>query len=143
MVDRPSPPGAGLAPQGTSVRLVLRGCDLAALVGHRPMLRRLAEAARRSGLLPLESVGHDFPGPAGAPEPGGYTACLVLAESHVTVHTYPEAGRSALVEISVCDHLRDNRLAARALAAAVAALFAPAAVRREEVRWGELGRPEP
>ncbi len=52
--------------------------------------RLLAEAARRGGLTPLgPPVLHHFEG-------GGLTGYLLLSESHIAVHTYPELGFAAL-----------------------------------------------
>jgi S-adenosylmethionine decarboxylase len=57
--------------------------------------RLLAEAARRGGLTPLgPPVLHRFEG-------GGLTGYLLLSESHIAVHTYPEHGFAAL-DIFAC-----------------------------------------
>ena len=57
--------------------------------------RLLAEAARRGGLTPLgPPVLHRFEG-------GGLTGYLLLSESHIAVHTYPELGFAAL-DIFAC-----------------------------------------
>jgi S-adenosylmethionine decarboxylase len=50
----------------------------------------LYAAARQCGLTPLApAVLHHFPG-------GGVTGFLLLAESHIALHTYPEHGYLAL-----------------------------------------------
>jgi S-adenosylmethionine decarboxylase len=55
----------------------------------------LREAARRVDLTPVaEPVLHRFPG-------GGVTGFLLLAESHIAFHTYPEHGFIA-VDIFSC-----------------------------------------
>ncbi len=55
----------------------------------------LAEAARLGGLTPLgPPVLHRFEG-------GGLTGYLLLSESHIAVHTYPELGFAAL-DIFAC-----------------------------------------
>jgi S-adenosylmethionine decarboxylase len=52
--------------------------------------RCLLSAAARVGLTPVaEPAVHVFPG-------GGLTAFLLLAESHIALHTYPERGFLAL-----------------------------------------------
>lgn len=55
------------------------------------LLRRCLEAAAREcGLTPVApAVLHRFPG-------GGVTGFLMLAESHIALHTYPEHGYIAL-----------------------------------------------
>ena len=54
------------------------------------LARCLSDAARRCGLTPLAApVTHCFPG-------GGVTGFILLAESHVALHTYPEHAYLAL-----------------------------------------------
>lgn len=57
--------------------------------------RLLGDAARRGGLTPLgPPVLHRFEG-------GGLTGYLLLSESHIAVHTYPELGFAA-IDIFAC-----------------------------------------
>ncbi|MEM8850170.1 MAG: adenosylmethionine decarboxylase [Pseudomonadota bacterium] len=51
--------------------------------------RAMRDAAEASGATILSSHFHPFDG-------GGVTGVLLLAESHVTVHTWPEHGYAAL-----------------------------------------------
>ena len=37
---------------------------------------------------------HQFPSPSGSDDPGGVTGLYLLAESHLTCHTFPEHGRA-------------------------------------------------
>ena len=54
------------------------------------LARCLADAARRCGMTPLAApVMHRFPG-------GGVTGFILLAESHIALHTYPEHAYLAL-----------------------------------------------
>jgi S-adenosylmethionine decarboxylase len=54
------------------------------------LCRCLLDAAARVGLTPVAPPAvHVFPG-------GGLTAFLLLAESHIALHTYPERGFLAL-----------------------------------------------
>ena len=69
--------------QGLHLTADLSGCDAA----HAPMtdaeaLRSLCEAAvRDAGLTPVQALFHTFP------QPGGVTGVVLLAESHLAVHT--------------------------------------------------------
>jgi S-adenosylmethionine decarboxylase len=62
------------------------GCDGALLTDTEGGAAALTEAAVAARMTPLSvPVVHIFPG-------GGYTALLPLAESHLSIHTYPEKG---------------------------------------------------
>lgn len=118
-------------PGGTTVRQIMTRCAcLPELLTTSSVLAPLLrEAASACGLEPLEWVGHDFG------EGGGHTTCVLLAESHVTVHTYPETAQTAIAEISICDYQKDNRQLARALAGLLEEIFEPAEKVLKEERW--------
>lgn len=85
----------------------------------------------------LEAVGHAFH-QFGTPQcPAGSTGTVVLAESHLAVHTWPELGAVTL-DIYVCNFSRDNRARAENLYETIHALFNPARVERQTVSRGEL-----
>ena len=63
---------------------------------------------------------------------------LVLAESHLAVHTWPELDAVTL-DLYVCNHSRDNRAAAEAAFAALKQAFLPQHVVRRDVMRGETG----
>jgi len=89
-------------------------------------LRGAALAAiERSGLTVLGDLFHRFDG-------GGATGCIVLAESHVAIHTWPELG-SVTLDAFVCNYSRDNTSRARGLVDELVALFRPEAVERREL----------
>lgn len=69
------------------------------------LLGRLRECVARAGFLVVGEAVHAF-------EPQGITACLLLAESHLTIHSWPETGVAAL-DLYVCNHTRDNSECAR------------------------------
>ena len=93
-------------------------------------------AARQAGLTALASQFHRF----GATEQpgGGVTGMVLLAESHLAVHTWPEQ-RAVTLDVYVCNFRHDNSDKARAVCSDLAARFQPR--RREEHRlWrGSLG----
>ena len=55
---------------------------------------RLLEAARRARVTVLHSAFHRF-------NPVGVSGVIVIAESHISIHTWPEAGYAA-VDIFTC-----------------------------------------
>ena len=67
---------------------------------------------------------------------GGATGALVLAESHLAIHTWPER-LSATIDIYVCNVTADNSAKAEALYEAIAALLKP---REAEVKRVWRGR---
>ncbi len=69
---------------GTHLLLTLRGCT-ADLLNDKGELELLARsAASATGATVLQTFTHAF-------EPQGVTALVVLAESHASLHTYPES----------------------------------------------------
>lgn len=67
------------------------GCDPSALRRLDTLKRLFAEVVAQLRLQPLgDAVWHQFP------EAGGITGVVVLSESHLTVHTFPERGFAAL-----------------------------------------------
>ena len=72
----------------------LHGCPSELLDDHDLILARLKETTERYGLTLLNLVSNRF-------EPQGVTAVGLLAESHMSIHTWPEHGYAA-VDIFTC-----------------------------------------
>ncbi|MGC4044678.1 MAG: adenosylmethionine decarboxylase [Armatimonas sp.] len=73
----------------------------------------LTEAALAANMTPLSiPIVHIFPG-------GGYTALLPLAESHLSIHTYPERGLFC-ADLFTCGPDADPDAAVAVLKAALA-----------------------
>lgn len=84
----------------------------------------------------LEIVAEAFHGFGTDAEPAGATGALVLAESHLAVHTWPEL-KAVTFDLYVCNFSRDNRQAAEAAYRSLLESFAPGnPVRRDIVRGG-------
>jgi S-adenosylmethionine decarboxylase len=67
------------------------GCDAERLADRGLLVALLDRMVREIGLRPIgEGQWHVFP------PPGGVTGMLLLAESHLTVHTFPEHGSLCL-----------------------------------------------
>ena len=64
---------------------------------------------------------------------------MLLAESHVAVHTWPELG-AATLDVYVCNFGADNSARAEALLAALVALFAPARSSGTRCERGDAAR---
>jgi len=67
----------------------------------------------------------------------GITGVVLLAESHVAVHTWPELG-AATLDVYVCNLGTDNSLRAEALLGTLIGAFAPASVERHAVERGTV-----
>ncbi len=71
------------------------------------------------------------------PAAGGVTGVVLLAESHLAVHTWPERGAVTL-DVFVCNVGGDNSARAEALLAALVAAFEPRRVQRQSLRRGRF-----
>jgi S-adenosylmethionine decarboxylase len=105
------------APEGVEYIVDAHGCDADQLRSLPQLQRLFAEMVAGLRLRPVaEPLWHVFPGP------GGITGVVLLAESHLTIHTYPESGL-ATINLYCCRgavdwawelHLRE-RIGARAV----------------------------
>jgi S-adenosylmethionine decarboxylase proenzyme len=95
-----------------------------------------AELCRRHGLTVVGQLFHAFHDATGLP--AGVTGTVVLAESHLAVHTWPEISAVTL-DVYVCNFSGDNSQQAAALFDEVIAHFQPGRCERKAVRRGQLG----
>jgi S-adenosylmethionine decarboxylase len=80
---------------------------------------RCLTLVREAGLTVVGDYFHQFG------EGGGVTGVVVLAESHLSVHTWPEK-RYVTVDVYVCNYTTDNRAKARKLFDDFLGTFRPA-----------------
>ncbi|RZL96763.1 MAG: adenosylmethionine decarboxylase [Variovorax sp.] len=93
------------------------------------------EAVEATGLQSVGRLFHTFPAtPQG---PGGVTATVLLAESHLCIHTWPEQ-RAATLDVYVCNFGGDHSDRAQALMTALLALFQPGHVERHAIVRGSV-----
>lgn len=74
---------------GRHLIVELADCDRAMLDDAAAMEQHLTEAARLSGATIVQSVFHRY-------NPQGVSGVVVIAESHVSLHTWPEYGYAAV-----------------------------------------------
>jgi S-adenosylmethionine decarboxylase len=119
-------------------------CDMRWLADAQSLGALCLEAVAASGLRAVGQLFHAFPATAGGP--GGVTVAVLLAESHLCLHTWPEL-RGVTLDVYVCNIRDDHSAAARALMARLAARFDPARVERHAMTRGAIGegaaRPTP
>ncbi len=83
------------------------------------------DAIGQSGLTVLGELFHSFDG-------GGVTGAVVLAESHLAIHTWPELN-SVTLDVYVCNYTQDNSLRARQVVDGLIGLFDPEDFVRHDV----------
>jgi S-adenosylmethionine decarboxylase proenzyme len=80
--------------EGVHVMLDIQSGDSVLLNEPQYLLKIMAAAAEMVGATVLSRHYHRF-------EPNGVTAVLILSESHISIHTYPEKG-VAFVDAFTC-----------------------------------------
>jgi S-adenosylmethionine decarboxylase len=124
------------AMHGLHLTADLRGCAATQpLMTDAALLRSHCLAAvHAAGLSPVGELFHRFaPAPGATPgAPSGITGVVLLAQSHLAVHTWPELG-AVTIDVFVCnfqgDHSRGAQLALDRLVAA----FGASSVARHEL----------
>ncbi len=102
-------------------RLLLDAVMLAARCRH---------ACAEAGLVVVAEAFHQFAA-------AGATGALVLAESHLAIHTWPELNAVTL-DLYVCNYSQDNRVAAEKAYGALRAEFKPKRMIRRDVLRGNI-----
>lgn len=111
-------------------------CDRRWLVEPDTLGAACVARAEAAGLQVVGRLFHAFPAtPEGA---GGVTAAVLLAESHLCVHTWPER-RGVTVDVYVCNFGADHSAKAEQLMAALESLFMAGHAQRHRLQRGEIG----
>ena len=98
---------------GVHCIIELYGCPFGLLDDEDFIRETVSTAAAESGSTLLTLSSHQF-------SPQGVTALGLLAESHISVHTWPETGYAA-ADVFTCGHHCDPQQAGRYLADALRA----------------------
>ncbi len=99
-------------------------------------LRKLCvDACQSVGLTVLGEHFYQFDG-ANAQQDGGTTGAVVLAESHLAIHTWPERN-GATLDVYVCNFTADNTAKAEALFKIIVDALKPADTMIERVWRGK------
>ena len=122
--------------QGLHLTADLSGCAPGAALMTEPLaLRALCiDAVAAAGLGAVAELFHRFaPAPDG--QASGITGVVLLAESHLAVHTWPELGAVTL-DVYVCNFGGDNSAKAHELMRLLLVAFAPQQVQQQAMRRG-------
>jgi S-adenosylmethionine decarboxylase len=125
--------------RGLHLTADLHGCpvDRPAMTDVATLRECCLSAVMAAGLQPVGELFHCFAAAdAHSAASAGITGVVLLAESHVAVHTWPELGAVTL-DVYVCNFGTDNSQRAELLLATLTAGFAPAAVHRHALERGE------
>ena len=87
-------------------------------------------ATRAAGLTVVGHAFHQF-------EPQGVTGTVLLAESHLAIHTWPECG-FVTVDVYVCNLATDNSDKARMLFEALEAVLKPERTKYQVIHRGSV-----
>lgn len=117
----------------------LRDCPVDRAVMTEPDALRVLclRSVQSAGLQPVGELFHRF-APAPSARSGaavGITGVVLLAESHLAVHTWPEIA-SVTLDVYVCNFGVDNSARAHTLLDALLAGFAPGRVERHAIERG-------
>ena len=93
--------------------LELHGCDAALLANSDALRPLLLEAVRAAGATIVTEIFHNF-------SPHGVSGVIVIAESHVAIHTWPEYAYAA-VDVFSCSATLDQAAMGKKIAAALGA----------------------
>ena len=110
-------------------------CNPSVLLDRDVLENKCVQYCQDAGLTPLGAYFYQFTYDSG--EKAGVTGTVVLAESHVAVHTWPESGAVTL-DIYVCNFSRDNSDRARAVYSKLIHLLKPGEVQSKDIMRGEL-----
>lgn len=97
-------------------------CETGWMTDARRLGDWCVQAVKDAGLQPVNQLFHALPGVAG--RPGGVSATVLLAESHICLHTWP-GQLTVTADVYVCNLGGDHSTRARDLMDALVARFQP------------------
>ncbi len=95
-----------------------------------PLRRLCIEAAQASGLTVVGDSFYQF-------SPQGVTGTVLLAESHIAIHTWPESG-FVTVDVYVCNLMTDNTAKAEQVFQALETALKPRRKRFQSIHRGGM-----
>jgi S-adenosylmethionine decarboxylase len=108
-------------------------CETALLVDAQALMQICLAAVKLVGLQAVNQLAHKFP--AVDLVNSGVTATVLLAESHLCIHTWPEI-QAVTLDVYVCNFGGDHSAKAHCLMDALLAAFKPDSTERHELHRG-------
>ncbi len=122
--------------KGLHIIADLYGCQKGELLVSSEKLRELCvRVCKDVGLTVLGEHFYQFDGADGSQQ-GGATGAVVLAESHLAIHTWPERD-GATLDVYVCNYTSDNTAKAEAVYKTLSKALKPGDVLVERVMRGK------
>ena len=112
-------------------------CESSYLTNIDSIRQVCLDLVRESRLTVVEDKFHQFPDWNG--HPGGVTGCVLLAESHLAIHTWPEI-QGITLDIYVCNFTVDNSSKAEILFDGLIKELHPDVVRIKRVLRADVDR---
>ena len=104
-------------------------CDPQLLLDGERFRAICLQMVEASGLTTMDATFHQFEG-------SGFTGTVVLAESHLAIHTWPER-QGLTLDIYVCNYSADNSAKATKLFDLLVGYFQPTEIARHQIDRGE------
>ncbi len=111
------------------------GCSASLLTDLATLSKLCHDATVESGLTIVDEKYHVFPDWQG--QPGGITGTVLLAESHLAIHTWPER-RGVTLDVYVCNFTDDNSGKAQQLFDTLMVAFRPRQQVVNRINRGDL-----
>jgi len=111
------------------------GCPALWLTDAELLGQRCLQEVQAAGLQAVAQLFHTFP--ATRHGPGGVTATVLLAESHLCLHTWPEK-RAATLDVYVCNFDSNDSFKAKGLMANLINIFEPDQVQQHALLRGDI-----
>lgn len=126
--------------QGLHLTADLYQCtgDMSIFIDEQALATLCRQQTELSGLTIVGDKWVTFPEYQG--EPGGVTGAVLLAESHLAIHTWPERGGVTL-DVYVCNFSDDNTAKAQQLLDGIIAAFSPTEIQRNHLIRGDQDAP--
>ena len=109
-------------------------CDAGVLTNVDALREACLAVCAVPGLTPVAQAFYQF---MDGDQPAGATGAVILAESHLAVHTWPEL-KAVTLDLYVCNFSQDNSAAARTAFDGLLAVFSPQRVLRREILRGAM-----